>query len=105
MTKLFIGGLSENIQEMDLAIFVSLHGQIETIKVVRDRSTGKCKGYAFLEVNKLADANNIISNLNGETFKGNVVTVKICEEQPVAPKKFQPKGNPAIKSKRPRLQR
>ena len=47
MVKIFIGGLPDNIQEMDLAILVSLHGRVETIKVVRDRATGKCKGYAF----------------------------------------------------------
>jgi len=80
MTKIFIGGLAENIQEMDLAILVSLHGEIDTIKVVRDRATGKCKGYAFLEIPKLNDAKNIISMLNGESFKGNILTIKIAEE-------------------------
>ncbi|MFD2286731.1 RNA-binding protein [Pedobacter petrophilus] len=105
MNKLFVGGLADNIQEMDLAIFVSLHGKIDTIKVVRDRATGKCKGYAFIEVASLDDAKNIISMLNGETFKGNVITVKLSEE--VAPKKPAPKPRPtdAFKSKRPRLQR
>ncbi|MCX2575173.1 RNA recognition motif domain-containing protein [Pedobacter sandarakinus] len=106
MNKLFVGGLAENIQEMDLAIFISLHGKIETIKVVRDRATGKCKGYAFIEVGNLEDANNIISMLNGETFKGNVITVKLSEETPPKKKAMQkPKSAETIKSKRPRLQR
>ena len=108
MNKLFVGGLADNIQEMDLAIFVSLHGRIDTIKVVRDRATGKCKGYAFIEVANIDDAKNIISMLNGETFKGNVITVKLSEETP-APKKPAPKPRPSsgepYKSKRPRLQR
>ena len=105
MNKLFVGGLADNIQEMDLAIFISLHGKIDTIKVVRDRATGKCKGYAFIEVESLDDAKNIISMLNGETFKGNVITVKLSEE--AAPKKpaSKPRSNEAFKSKRPRLQR
>ncbi|TCD08445.1 RNA-binding protein [Pedobacter frigidisoli] len=110
MVKIFIGGLADNIQEMDLAVFVSLHGKIETIKVVRDRATGKCKGYAFIELLNIEDAKNIISMLNGETFKGNVITVKLCEDE--APKKsFKPKpagvgaASQAYKSKRPRVQR
>lgn len=102
MPKLFIGGLAENIQEMELAIFVSLHGRVDTIKVVRDRATGKCKGYAFLEILDLADAKNIISMLDGETFKGNVVTIKISEEAPVAPKVFS-RSYDASKKKRPRV--
>lgn len=107
MVKIFIGGLAENIQEMDIAIFVSLHGKIETIKVVRDRATKKCKGYAFIELLSLDDAKNIISMLDGETFKGNVITVKLCAEE--APKKaFKPKPagqSTGFKSKRPRVQR
>ena len=104
MVKIFIGGLSENVQEMDLAIFVSLHGRVETIKVVRDRATKKCKGYAFLEIFTLEDAKNIVSILNGENFKGNTITVKISEEEPVK----KPSAGNAAKStigKRPRLSR
>ncbi|WP_316831567.1 RNA-binding protein [Pedobacter aquatilis] len=100
MTKLFIGGLADNIQEMDLAILVSLHGEIDTIKVVRDRATGRCKGYAFLEIPKLTDANNIISMLNGESFKGNTLTIKISEDIPV--KKPSQRPNKFISRKIPR---
>lgn len=104
MVKIFIGGLPDNIQEMDLAILVSLHGRVETIKIVRDRATGRCKGYAFLEIYSLPDAKNIVSTLNGESFKGNVITVKVSEEQNTV-KTAKPKSNQVFKSKRPRLQR
>ncbi|WP_316802502.1 RNA-binding protein [Pedobacter nototheniae] len=102
MTKLFIGGLPDNIQEMDLAIHVSIHGQIDTIKVVRDRATGRCKGFAFLEIVDLAAANNIIDNLNGETFRGNTITVKICEELPPKNPVYKKVMDPS-KKKRARL--
>lgn len=104
MVKLFIGGLSDNIQEMDLAIFVSLHGRVETIKVVRDRATKKCKGYAFLEIFTLQDAKNIITNLNGETFKGNTITVKLCEDEPAKKPGITNPSKPSV-GKRPRLSR
>ena len=42
--------------------------------------------------------------LNGESFKGNIITVKISEEENTA-KKPQAKTNQLFKSKRPRLQR
>jgi RNA recognition motif-containing protein len=104
MTKLFIGGLADNIQEMELAIHISIHGQIDTIKVVRDRKTGKCKGYAFLEIATEADAKNIISNLNGETFKGNTLTIKISDENPTPKTGFsKPASGTPLLRKRPRL--
>jgi RNA recognition motif-containing protein len=78
--KIFIGGLAPNVEEMDLAILVSIHGHVDAIKIVRDRKTGKNKGYAFLDIPKMADVQNIISMLNGEKFQGNTLTVKLSEE-------------------------
>ncbi len=90
MAKLFIGGLSESIDEMDIAILCSIHGHIDSIKIVRDKVSGKCKGYAFLEIPKDGDAANIAAQLNGETFKGNILTVKISEDKPSLPKFNKP---------------
>jgi len=78
--KLFIGGLAPNVDEMDIAILVSIHGHVDAIKIVRDRKTGKSKGYAFLDIPKMADVQHIISMLNGEKFQGNIITVKLSEE-------------------------
>lgn len=100
MIKLFIGGLSESIDEMEIAILCSIHGHIDSIKIVRDKVTGKCKGYAFLEIPKEADAKNIVEQLNGETFKGNVLTVKISEDKPKV-KKFNSEFKKPF-NKRPR---
>lgn len=89
MTKLFVGGLRPDVSEMDLAMLIGLYCTIETIKVVRDRVTHKCKGYAFVEMLKVDDAQKVISNLNGESFKGNVLSIKISEEEPPKKPKFQ----------------
>lgn len=89
MTKLFVGGLRPDVSEMDIAMLIGLYCTIDTIKVVRDRATHKCKGYAFVEVLKVDDAQKVIANLNGETFKGNVLSIKISEEEPVKKPKFQ----------------
>ncbi|MFC4210421.1 RNA recognition motif domain-containing protein [Pedobacter lithocola] len=87
MIKLFVGGLRPDVSEMDIAMLIGLYCNIETIKVVRDRATHKCKGYAFVETSKLEDAQRVISALNGESFKGNVLTIKVSEDEaPKAPK-------------------
>ena len=104
MIKLFVGGLAADIMEMDLAILISLHGTIDTVKVVRDKVTRKCKGYAFIEMKDQAQAENVVSMLNGETYKGNVLTVKISPENPApAPVKYV-KATDGFKKKRPRKQ-
>ncbi|WP_345948665.1 MULTISPECIES: RNA-binding protein [unclassified Mucilaginibacter] len=86
MTKLFISGFPLEISEMDLAKLIAPHGDIATIKIVRDKQTRKCKGYAFIEMESLDDAENTVIALDGERMGDRELTVKISEDKPVAPK-------------------
>jgi RNA recognition motif-containing protein len=65
MTKLFISGFPLEIEDLELVKIVALHGEVSTVKIVRDKATGKCKGYAFLEMVSLEAAENAIQILNG----------------------------------------
>lgn len=82
MTKLFVSGFPLDISEMDLAMLMSPHGDIITIKIVRDKQTRKCKGYAFVEMASLTDAENAVIALDGLPMKDRELTVKINEEKP-----------------------
>jgi len=119
MTKLFVGGFPLNMKELELVQLVSPYGTVETIKIVRDKKTGKCKGYAFLEITDLAGAQNVMEALNGTVLKDKPLNVNIVPDEPVAPKpppppRFTPKPterftnfvkrDEGIKPKRPRKQ-
>jgi RNA recognition motif-containing protein len=104
MKKLFIGGFPLDITELELVQLVSPHGSVETIKIVRDRKTGICKGYAFLEMTDLAAAENAIAMLSKTMLAGRELTLNIVEEVPVVEKKVV-RYAPTIgsKPKRPRI--
>ena len=97
MVKLFVSGFPLEITEMELAQLIAPHGNIATIKIVRDRQTKKCKGYAFIEMETLTDAENAVIALDGEQLQDRELTVKISEENPVAPKPSfkRPSARPA----------
>ncbi|SEA45791.1 RNA recognition motif domain-containing protein [Pedobacter hartonius] len=84
MVKLFIGGFPLNISELELVQLVSLHGTVSTVKIVRDKKTGICKGYAFLEMKSMTDAVNAVAALNGRVIDGQALSLKINKET-VAP--------------------
>ena len=86
MIKLFVSGFPLDITEMDLAMLMSPHGDIVTIKIVRDTQTRKCKGYAFVEMASLTDAENAVIALDGLPMNDRELTVKINEEKPVIAK-------------------
>jgi RNA recognition motif-containing protein len=85
MVKLFKGGFLLEMTEMELAMLIGSHGNISTIKIVRDRQTKKCKGYAFVEVLTEEDAVKIAAALDGEEMQDRVLTVKVSEEASVKP--------------------
>lgn len=86
MVKLFVSGFPLEMEEIQLAMLFGLHGDISTIKIVRDKKTRICKGYAFIEMTNRTGAENATEALNGTLVVGKVLTVKINEE-PVAVKK------------------
>jgi RNA recognition motif-containing protein len=80
MVKLFVGGFPLDMTELDLVKMVNLHGEVSTIKIVRDKKTRICKGYAFLEMKDREGAENTVIALDGTPIGDRVLNVKINEE-------------------------
>lgn len=88
MVKLFVGGFPLDMQEIELVKLFNTFAEISTIKIVRDKATRKCKGYAFLETTGLAGAEMAINALNGKIMEGKALTVKIADEKEASPRPF-----------------
>ena len=115
LTKLFIGGFPIDADELDLARLLGPFGDISTIKIVRDRKTGHCKGYAFIEMAGRIAAENAIAALHETEMADRVLTLRIVEEEPtlkrirpeepgipISATKVQQSPVTEIKKKRPR---
>jgi RNA recognition motif-containing protein len=105
--KLFIGGFPLEMDEMALAQLVAPHGRIEVMKIVRDKKTRICKGYAFVEMATDDDAVSVMAALDGRTLGDRKLSVKLADEPAPVPapaaryeKVIRP-GEP-VKKKRPR---
>jgi len=94
MSTLFIGGFSPATDEIAIAKLIMPFGQINTIKIIRDKLSGKSKGFAFVEMIKEHDAEEAAIQLDGEVWQENKLTVKIQEEQPLKPAKSYLQGKP-----------
>ncbi len=94
MVKIFVGGLRPDITELDLLMYISLRANVNTIKIVRDKVTKRCKGYAFLEMASQAEAEKAVSLLNGEEFQGQTLNIKVAEEVAPPPKAFVKSNKP-----------
>ena len=95
MVKLFIGGFPLDMTELEIVQRVALYADVQTIKIVRDKKTKVCKGYAFLEVTDRAGAEQAMDALNGTQIAGRDLLLNIVEEdqpkKPASRPKFAPK--------------
>lgn len=94
MVTLFVGGFPLDMDEMDLVKIFMPFGQVSTVKIVRDKKTRICKGYAFLEIADREVAIDMISNLDKTPFGDRTLAVSIREENTsTSPKSFRPATN------------
>nr|WP_294941728.1 RNA-binding protein [uncultured Mucilaginibacter sp.] len=90
MTKIFLGGFPLEITELSLVQLLSYHGEVATIKIVRNKQTRICKGYAFIETASLNDATKIIKALDGTMLAERELTLKLVEEKPIIVEEIKP---------------
>lgn len=74
--NIYIGNLNYRVREADLQHVMEEYGSVDSIKVVKDRETGKSKGFAFVEMPDNAQAQKAIDELNGAEFEGRTMIVK-----------------------------
>jgi RNA recognition motif-containing protein len=79
--KLYVGNLPFQTEEADLQALFSQAGTVESINVVRDRDTGRARGFAFVEMANDTDAQNAIEQFNDRPFGGRNLTVNVARPQ------------------------
>ncbi len=73
--KIFIGNLSYNVIAGDLRHAFEAFGQVTSANIVKDLQSGRSKGYGFVEIPDIAQAQTAIAALNGVALKGRTITV------------------------------
>ena len=82
--KLYVGNLSYDTTSSDLEQLLSAHGTVLSAEVISDRTTGRSKGFGFVEMESEAEAKAAIAALNGQEHGGRALTVN--EAKPRAPR-------------------
>ncbi|KAH0560610.1 RNA-binding motif protein, X-linked 2-like [Cotesia glomerata] len=72
---IFFGGLSYDLTEGDVITIFSQYGEPVNINLVRDKDTGKQKGYGFLCYEDQRSTTLAVDNLNGVKILGRTIRV------------------------------
>ncbi len=82
--KLFVGNLAFTMKDEDLRALFEAAGSVESAKIVMDRSSGRSKGFGFVEMADDSAATAAITQFNGHEHNGRALTVS--EARPQAPR-------------------
>jgi len=81
MSKLFIGGLAWHTDENALRQKFEEFGAVEEAVVVKDRDTGRSRGFGFVRYTQEADADSAIAAMNNIEFDGRTIRVDKASER------------------------
>jgi len=83
--KLYIGNLPYNISDSELLELFKEFGEVVDANLVKDRYTGKSRGFAFVEMDSRSSGQQAMESLNKTVYKSRLL---VCNEA-----KPQKKGN------------
>jgi cold-inducible RNA-binding protein len=79
--KLFVGNLSFETSDDDLKEAFSKVGACEMAAVIKDRISGRSRGFGFVEMGTDEEAQRAIAELNGKDLRGRNISVSEARER------------------------
>ncbi len=73
--NIFVGNLNYQASETELESLFSEFGTVTSVKIIKDNETGRAKGFAFVEMENDAEAEEAIQALHETDFKQRALVV------------------------------
>ena len=73
--KLFVGNLDFNVKDIELEELFKTAGKVVYAEIVRFRDGKKSKGFGFVEMESIDEAQKAIEMLNDSDFRGRKIIV------------------------------
>jgi RNA recognition motif-containing protein len=79
---LYVGNLTYGVTDSNLLQMFEPHGAVQSAQVIRDRDTGRSKGFGFVEMGSDQEAQAAMAALNGKEVEGRSLTVNEAKPRP-----------------------
>ena len=73
--NIYVGNLSFDATENDLEHAFGEYGQVKSVNIVKDRDTGRSRGFAFIEMRDMQEGRDAVKGVNQREIAGRSVTV------------------------------
>ncbi len=81
MIRIFVGNLSYNTTEAEIEHAFAKYGRVSSVRLITDRTSGTRRGFAFVTMPSVDDAEEAIARMNGQSLGGRNVTVNEARDR------------------------
>ncbi|TKB46761.1 RNA recognition motif domain-containing protein [Thalassotalea mangrovi] len=78
---LYVGNLPYRANEAAVRSLFASHGEVHSVRLMKDKQTGKRRGFGFVEM-AASDADGAIESLNDTEFQQRTLKVREAKERP-----------------------
>lgn len=86
-SKLYVGNLPFSMTDADLQALFAQAGTVTSAQVIKDRDSGRSKGFGFVEMASAEEAQKAITMFNGKENNGRPLTVNIARPKEDRPQR------------------
>jgi RNA recognition motif-containing protein len=79
--QIFVSNLAWATTEDELHQLFEAYGNVESVRIITDRDTGRARGFGFVEMPNSAEAQAAIDGLHGTVLGGRPLTVNEARER------------------------
>ncbi|MCL2520647.1 MAG: RNA-binding protein [Spirochaetaceae bacterium] len=83
--KIYVGNMNYQTREEHLRSLFEAYGEVLSIHFVKDRETGRFRGFAFVELDSPEAVADAERGLDGKEVDGRQLRVKKADERPPRP--------------------
>ena len=80
--KIFVGNLSYDATEADVRTAFETYGEVMSVSLITDRTTGRPRGFGFVEMPDNGAGKAAIEGLNLTEIQGRAITVNEARPKP-----------------------
>jgi RNA recognition motif-containing protein len=94
--KLYVGNLNFDASEDQVRELFGSFGEVQEVKIVMDRFSGRSRGFAFVRMATADDAGKAKDSLNGQPFQGKALVIDWARteqrDRPMGERRERPAG-------------